>query len=1778
MVYQPCDNYELKLLTIVFLIISRSLSPKVDGYSLVTGFISAKIRYFNYGNGYLCPPGWLTRGDNCYFISRRNSLTKSWHQASLICNQLQADLLSIESQDEYDWLSHEMNERTEDEMVDQRWWIGLNDEGEADNWVWSTGKNETFSPKWVDGYPKNHSGKACGQMKCNRCALINTRLEFVPGVHKNSYIRGLTEQSCLQKNPYICKRSNITELPSKCDYGDGWLEVGNACWKLFTDNKQSWYEARDHCEQIEEGRLASVHTFHDQTILLTVANDNFDAYWIGLQINKVVCSPQNWLNHQRPVDRWKHFISRKTRNLLAAQQPDYHSLSSREGCVYVDNTDIDVEGWHLGSCDKDLSFICQRPQGDPHVQSVCPSGWVTLNGRCYEFRMRDKQSWMGAKKSCMNQNATLMQIDSPVEKDFITKSRYFFDLDVGAIWMGFSAYLEAYRWLSGDVVNSSLIVIPDNLAANNPQCGLVYTDNDGKMTVTDNCANRFPYICEAAATDSVIEYHHPPVDTFCEPDYYQYRGRCYKMNSAEKSYNDAQKACSDVGATLATPSNSQEQAFINSHTTQIYWIGLTSWGKTENWKWVDGSPTEYRNFISNYHGMLRSGSNCVFILGKPGRNKGQWTPGVCASKFAFICEKPGSKFKVTTTPLPAINPECGEGWRTPVVYAVGTHLNYCYQLNEENRVWSEAEADCKTKGGQLASVTSPYEQIVIESYIPYKLPGVSMWIGGSDMTSSSAWGWADSSIFSYINWDDLNTHSKSHVQCLTMNLETKKWFPEDCNKKKSYMCKRPKINQPTTTTPLPQKITTLPPGTKKTCPQSYRLVGSNCYKVYRKAATQQVAKDTCKQDSAFLASVKSELENINELKAIHKHWIGLEDRDLNGVFTWTDGTPVAFVDWGFHQPTQTSYLRCVVMNEKGFWDVMLCENLADGFICKMSATLVGGDPTTDMAKLCPPMTTHMTDTTCYLATYSQFVWETAKESCKVNKFDLAWLESPEEVAYILDIYRHTSVYNLWLGYTNINGKYLWNTAPVDIDDYLPQWNKDHTGNEFGNCTYLKVKTGELYDGDCDTRQPYICKEYRMDFVKPPRKWETACPNQWHLVGNKCYLAFQSFRRPAKKSWYQAKEHCEAFGGDLASLHAEFSDDASLEDIFSNQFGQVQKSDYWIGLNRLDKSIGYQWSDGSNVDMTPWAYGEPNDHQQLESCVVASTAAYGKPVKLTFNDKYCHTANDYVCQLPAGTIAATVKPTTILPTPSRIPGVQGKCDPGWLEHAKSCYKFKTDYMNWHEAKRDCENETGHLVVIKTREDNDFIVSQITQSSTEHWAIGLTEFGGEKWGWLDGSDLDFAPWHIGEPSDHGGSEGCAEIYQNSGFWNDYNCGLPTRGHICQRPLNGITLPPTTTASTMVGDCQKNFHLYDYKCFGMFGQDAPLAWQQAQAKCRTYGKGYDLASVVNARQQALVGLVTYKSNLPVWIGLSDLTGFGRFTWSNNEPKGSSNWGPGQPITSYNYKNGRCVQLETDVKKKLGLWKTAECTEKLPYLCSGPPDPSLPAAPTKPSAVCHPGYREFNGQCYKIFTSPLNFEAASRSCYRDGMGQLTSVLDAGEQSFLEVFLTLSDLKLPDVWIGMKRVEYKVDRIKVGQYEWADRYPVTFSQWMPGQPKHEESVPNCVAMNASNGGWSSLDCSPSIVKPYICKISSAPLPTRSPSRYLCENPLAIGFRDMCYTFHTPKYRKPWNDASAECAREGMTIASIHNADTQQFMTGFITYTKIPMPMWIGLVKSNKGE
>ena len=61
---------------------------------------------------------------------------------------------------------------------------------------------------------------------------------------------------------------------------------------------------------------------------------------------------------------------------------------------------------------------------------------------------------------------------------------------------------------------------------------------------------------------------------------------------------------------------------------------------------------------------------------------------------------------------------------------------------------------------------------------------------------------------------------------------------------------------------------------------------------------------------------------------------------------------------------------------------------------------------------------------------------------------------------------------------------------------------------------------------------------------------------------------------------------------------------------------------------------------------------------------------------------------------------------------------------------------------------------------------------------------------------------------------------------------------------------------------------FFLPENKCFGLFGKDSPLNWTDAQTQCRSYGVGYDLASILTANEQGELCLLPSMFKAHDWL----------------------------------------------------------------------------------------------------------------------------------------------------------------------------------------------------------------------------------------------------------------------------------------------------------------------
>ncbi|KAK3507559.1 hypothetical protein QTP70_028456 [Hemibagrus guttatus] len=116
---------------------------------------------------------------------------------------------------------------------------------------------------------------------------------------------------------------------------------------------------------------------------------------------------------------------------------------------------------------------------------------------------------------------------------------------------------------------------------------------------------------------------------------------------------------------------------------------------------------------------------------------------------------------------------------------------------------------------------------------------------------------------------------------------------------------------------------------------------------------------------------------------------------------------------------------------------------------------------------------------------------------------------------------------------------------------------------------------------------------------------------------------------------------------------------------------------------------------------------------------------------------------------------------------------------------SVYNISTEKKSWEESRQDCRKKGADLVIINSREEQEFINENF--GGTEAW-IGLTDRDTEgEFKWVDDSPLTTKFWWDREPNDYDNKEDCAitgfsKAKSNMSSWADFPCDHPVVG-ICE-----------------------------------------------------------------------------------------------------------------------------------------------------------------------------------------------------------------------------------------------------------------------------------------------------------------------------------------------------------------------------------------------------------
>lgn len=118
----------------------------------------------------------------------------------------------------------------------------------------------------------------------------------------------------------------------------------------------------------------------------------------------------------------------------------------------------------------------------------------------------------------------------------------------------------------------------------------------------------------------------------------------------------------------------------------------------------------------------------------------------------------------------------------------------------------------------------------------------------------------------------------------------------------------------------------------------------------------------------------------------------------------------------------------------------------------------------------------------------------------------------------------------------------------------------------------------------------------------------------------------------------------------------------------------------------------------------------------------------------------------------------------------------------------CYSIQVSPKTWSQSRDDCKQRQSELIKLSSTEELNYVYNTFIRPlhGKSSW-IGLTKID-QHFQWVDGSNLTFKNWNIGEPNNSGGNEKCVELFVHSGKWNDITCSK-LRPFLCKKGKKGV-----------------------------------------------------------------------------------------------------------------------------------------------------------------------------------------------------------------------------------------------------------------------------------------------------------------------------------------------------------------------------------------------------
>jgi hypothetical protein len=191
-------------------------------------------------------------------------------------------------------------------------------------------------------------------------------------------------------------------------------------------------------------------------------------------------------------------------------------------------------------------------------------------------------------------------------------------------------------------------------------------------------------------------------------------------------------------------------------------------------------------------------------------------------------------------------------------------------------------------------------------------------------------------------------------------------------------------------------------------------------------------------------------------------------------------------------------------------------------------------------------------------------------------------------------------------------------------------------------------------------------------------------------------------------------------------------------------------------------------------------------------------------------------------------------------------------------------------------------------------------------------------GQKWKWINGTEITAATanWNTNEPNNFDGNEACGEWLAVDGRWNDTRCDLK-QAFLCQESKADKPL-----------ECSKGAKAFTAKGVRYCLNPSEKSFTDSKKACETSG---GTLAIFKSKEESASVKDALAQRFPakrMWIGATDSTEEGVWTWTSGAKFEWDHWLPGEPN---NFNREDCAELHVADWS----WNDMDCAMKLPSVC---------------------------------------------------------------------------------------------------------------------------------------------------------------------------------------------------------------------------------------------------